>query len=56
MDDMMNGAGLVRVLYGPLILRWTKPLRGRFHEVSIGNCQQRTGPYPTHINTSRSFI
>jgi hypothetical protein len=36
--------------------RWTKPLRGRFHEVSIGNCQQRTGPCATGLNTSRSFI
>jgi hypothetical protein len=42
--DMLKESWPDGVLYGPPILRWTKPLRGRFHEVSIGNCQRRTGP------------
>jgi hypothetical protein len=40
----------------PPIQRWTKPLRGRFHEVSIDNCQLLTGTWATRLNTSRSFL
>jgi hypothetical protein len=40
----------------PPIQRWTKPLRGRFHEVSIDNCQLLTGTLATRLNTSRSFL
>jgi hypothetical protein len=32
--------------------RWTKPLRGRFNEVSIGNCQRRVRQRATRLNTT----
>jgi hypothetical protein len=35
---------------------WTKPLRGRFQELSIGNCHGRVRQVATRLNTNRSFF
>jgi len=53
---MLPGDPEERFSADPPIQRWTKPLRGRFHEFSIGNCQRRTGSWATRLNTSRSFL